>query len=43
MNWREFGRKLSWPNFNVLSQNFHAETEENKEKPQSIAGLQFEI
>jgi hypothetical protein len=33
MNWEVFGKKLSWPNFNVLSQHFPEGTE-NHENPQ---------
>jgi hypothetical protein len=35
MNWKGFGRKMSWPNFDVLSRNFPGGTDENHEKPQA--------
>jgi hypothetical protein len=33
-NWKGFGRKRSWPNFKVLSQNLPGRTAGNHEKPQ---------
>jgi hypothetical protein len=38
MNWKEFGRMLSWPNFEVLSRNSPGGDEENDENL-SIVGL----
>jgi hypothetical protein len=35
MNWKEFGRKRSWPNLKVLSRHSPGKTEVNHEKPQS--------
>jgi hypothetical protein len=34
MNWKEFGRKKSWPNFEVLSWHSPGMTEKNQEIPQ---------
>jgi hypothetical protein len=37
MIWKEFGRKQSWPNFEMLSQHLPGGTEENyKEKISSL-------
>jgi hypothetical protein len=42
MNWKGFGRKRSWPNFNLLSRHSTGGTEENQEKLR-IADLRAEI
>jgi hypothetical protein len=34
MNWKECGRKLSWPIFKVLSPHLTGGTEENHKRPQ---------
>jgi hypothetical protein len=39
VNWKGFGRKWSWPDFNVLSQHLPGGDEENREKLQR--GLPF--
>jgi hypothetical protein len=44
MNWKGFGRKLSWPNFEVLSGYSPGGTEEIHEKFQSgqqVAGTEI--
>jgi hypothetical protein len=38
-NIKRFGKKWSWPNFKVISQHSPGGTEENYEKPVSVAGL----
>jgi hypothetical protein len=44
MNWKGFGRKRSWNNFNVISRNSPGKTEKNHEKiPVRIAGLRAVI
>jgi hypothetical protein len=43
MNWKEFGRKMSWPNFKLLSRNFSGGTEKTTESSFRIAGLRAEI
>jgi hypothetical protein len=44
MNWKGCGRKLSWPNFKVLSRYLSIGTEKNLENPLlRIADLQAEI
>jgi hypothetical protein len=35
MNWREFGRKQSLPNYKKLSWHLPRETEKNHDKPKS--------
>jgi hypothetical protein len=45
MNWKRFGRKGLWPNFEELSRYSPGGTEEKYEKPQSqlpIFGLTFQ-
>jgi hypothetical protein len=39
MNWKECGRKWSWPNFKVQSHHSHGCTEENHENPQDSQSL----
>lgn len=36
MNWKGFGKKLSWPNFKVISRNLPGGTEKNHKKSQDI-------
>jgi hypothetical protein len=44
MNWKKCGRKLSLPNYKVLSKHLPGGTEENHEKVSvRIAGLVTEI
>jgi hypothetical protein len=38
MDWKGFGRKRSWPNFNAVSWNLPEGTEENHKNSISIAG-----
>jgi hypothetical protein len=43
MNCRRCGRKQSWPNFKVLSQNLTGEAKENHEKPQNSWSLDQDL
>jgi hypothetical protein len=43
MNWKEFGRKGSWPNFKALSWHLSEVTEENHKKPHNGPSLGQEL